>query len=229
MRVLVFLLVLGNLLFYAWSHDYLGTSGNSDAKHAGRPLRAEQIRIVANDEPPSDKARREAIQEKADASAPTESCLVLGEMPLSDIESVESVIAEKFPAFRKTRITTTPGISSYWLHIPPQKTKREAEAKAAELQALRVREYYIVQESGSNNLAISLGLYSTREGADSALEMFRKKGVRSAQIIERTGRTAQAQLELHGPEEQVELLRSTVGQAAPQARFGSCKERSAGG
>ena len=228
MRVLVFLLVLGNLLFYAWSHHYLGTSGDPDAKHAARPLRAEEIRIVSSEEPPPESSRREALPEKTEPPVSAETCLLLGEMSLPDVESVESLIAEALPAFRKTRIMKTPGSSSYWVHIPPHKTKREAETAAAELKGLGIGEYYIVQESGANHLAISLGLYSTREGADLALEALRKKGVRSAQRVERTTRTAQAQLEIHGPEAQVERLRSTVEKAAPQARFGSCKEGSAG-
>ena len=43
--------------------------------------------------------------------------------------------------------------------IPPLANKKEADAKAAELKKLQVQEYFVIQENGPNNHAISLGLF----------------------------------------------------------------------
>lgn len=222
MRILVFLLILANLLFYAWTHDYLGLSRDPDAARVGQQLRADDIRIVSNDEPPPETGRKDKTA-KAPEPPPAETCALVGEMPLPEVEALEKALAEKLPAFKAMRVATTPGSSSYWVYIPPLKSKREADNKAAELKKLGVKEYFVVQESGANNLAISLGLFSTEEGANSALDALRDKGVRSARVVERPGKAAQAQLEIRGPEAQAEQLREALG----QVRAGACKARSA--
>ena len=60
MRTLVFLLVLANLLFFAWTRGALGL-GEADAPRPGEPLRADQIRLVSNDRPP-EAGRARAMQ-----------------------------------------------------------------------------------------------------------------------------------------------------------------------
>ena len=61
MRALVFLLILANLLFYAWTHDYLGASRDSESYRVAQQLRAEQIRVVSNDLPPPEVLQQEII------------------------------------------------------------------------------------------------------------------------------------------------------------------------
>jgi len=120
-----------------------------------------------------------------------------------------------------------PGSSSYWVHIPPLKNKREAESKVAELKKLGVKDFFVMQESGANNLAISLGLFSTEGAAESVLEALKEKGVRSAKMIERPGKPAQVHLELRGPESLAGEVRQAVGDALPQAKQTACAARNA--
>ncbi len=225
MRLFVFLLILANLLFFAWTHEYLGVSRDSDAFRVGQQLLAEQIRIVSNDQPPPEVARPEKAAKPVERP-PAEVCVALDDIPLAAAESLENLLAEKLPAFKMVR-TTVPGNSSYWVNIPPLKNKREAENKAAELKKFGVKEFFIVQESGANNLAISLGLFSTQESAESALEALRDKGVRSARITERPHKPAVAHVEIRGPEALAAEMNQIIGQAAPDASRSACKQRNA--
>ncbi len=225
MRLFVFLLILSNLLFFAWTHDYLGMSRDSDAYRVSQQLLAEQISIVSNDQPPPEVSPPEKTAKPVERPL-ADVCVALGEMPLAAAESLEALLAEKLPAFRMVR-TTVPGNSSYWVNIPPLKNKREAENKAAELKKFGIKEFFVVQEAGPNNLAISLGLFSSRETAESALEALRDKGVRSARIAERPHKSAVAHVEIRGPDAQAAEMNQIIGQAASGTSRGDCKPRNA--
>jgi hypothetical protein len=250
MRVFVFLMIVANLLFFAWSQGYFGAPANPDALRVEQQLLAEQIRVVARDEPPpvgegggNDTARADAVtfnkaddpagsmssasvpQEVADSSAaPTEvaACLRSGDLSVPAADMIESLIAEKFSAFRATR-TAIAGSTSYWVNIPPLASKKEADVKAGELRQLKVAEFYIVQEPGPNNHAISLGLFSSRESANTHLNMLRAKGVKSAKVTERVVKPPMASFEIRGPETQTEALRLAIATAVPESRLDACK------
>lgn len=221
MRVFVFLLVLANLLFFAWTRDYLGMSRDSDAFRAGEQLRADQIRIVSNDEPPPEIVRKDKDKAAKVEQPPVEVCVLLNDVPAAEAESFERLLADKLPAFKAVS-TALPGSSSYWVHIPPLKSKRDAENKVGELKKLGVKEFFIMQEGGANNLAISLGVFSSEAAAGSLLETLKEKGVRSAKVTERPGKPALAQVEIRGPDTQAEEMRKTVNEALPQVGQGAC-------
>ncbi|MDR2113082.1 MAG: SPOR domain-containing protein [Candidatus Accumulibacter sp.] len=225
MRILVFVLVFANLLFFAWARGYLG-SGEPEALRAGDQLRADQMRIVSNDKPPPEtRARAEnAAAPEVEAPAPAapraEVCLVLSEVPQNEADAVTRLFAEKLPAFRLSR-AAMPGNSNYWVYIPPLKTRRDAENKVAELKRLGVKEYYIMPE-GADGFAISLGVFSTRERAESTLAALRERGVRSSRLAERIRGSGLAQIEFAGPAAQAGEARQALVQALPQAKLGAC-------
>ena len=73
----------------------------------------------------------------------------------------------------------------YWVYLPPQKDKAGVARKVAQLKARGVKEYFVVQEAGVWQNAISLGIFKTPEAAQGFLEELRNKGVNSAQMGER--------------------------------------------
>jgi hypothetical protein len=133
-------------------------------------------------------------------------------------------LSEKFPAFKVTRRSVSEN-TGYWVFVPPLANKEEVSKKTAELKELGVEDYFVVQASGPNQLAISLGTYRTAEAASAGLEALRAKGVKSARMGERTGRPALAMLEIHGPEGQAEALRQAVVALLPKASPGTCRAK----
>jgi hypothetical protein len=69
--------------------------------------------------------------------------------------------------------------------IPSQKTRQGALKKAAELKALGIEEYFIVQEEGPQRWALSLGVFRSEDAAQARLASLRARGVRSALVGER--------------------------------------------
>ena len=222
MRALVFLLILANLLFLAWTEGYFGSSFDPDAFRLQQQLLADQITVVARDEAPAETTRAEKPVKAEEKKGP-EQCLALAELPLADSDRVESLLAEKWPAFKVQR-TTVEGSASYWVYIPALASKQEADSKVVELKKLRVPEYFIVQESGPYKWAISLGLFSSKEAAAARLDMLRNQGVKSARVGERKTQSVTAQLEISGPEAQVDLLRKAIAELLPAARLVACKK-----
>ena len=151
-----------------------------------------------------------------------EVCLLYKDLPVLKAGVFERVVAEKFGAFRINSIPTY-SKGGFWVYIPPLANRRAAEKKVSELKSLGVTEYFIVQESGPNNFAISLGLFSTSEAAESYLANLRDKGVRSARFSERSNRPVSMSLELRGPGSGVEALKKALSGGSPPAVPTACE------
>ena len=90
-------------------------------------------------------------------------------------------------------------------------------------QAGQQTEFFVVQENGPNNRAISLGLFSTKEAANSHLEALREKGVKSAKVGERNSKPPSVVLELRGPKAQAEALWQPLIEVLPESKPLVCK------
>lgn len=222
MRAFVFLLILSNLLFVAWTQGYFGASSDPDALRVQQQLLPERIRIITRDEPPAEvvgAAKLPKVAEKKVADV----CLRLNDLPIADVIRAEGLLGEKWPAFRAVRAMSG-GNASYWVYIPPLASKQDAERKATELKKLRVPEFFLVQDAGPNKLAISLGIFSTADAAAERLAQLRAIGVKSARVGERSGKPATlAALEITGSEAQADGLRQDLAGAFPESKPGACK------
>ena len=221
MRALVFFLLLANLLFLTWTEGYLGSSANPDAFRVQQQLLADRVTVVARDEPPLESTKL-APTGMATERMDSETCLQLNDLLIADADLLETRVAEKLPAFTAVR-TKVAESTSYWVFIPPAANKKEVDAKVATLKKLNVPEFFVVQESGPNNMAISLGLFSRKEAANSRLETLRGQGVKSAKVGERSIKPALASLEIRGSEAQAEALRQVVAEALPESKSHDCK------
>jgi hypothetical protein len=184
---------------------------------------ADQVKIVARDEPPPETTEAEKAS-KAEEKKAEDVCLLLSGLPIAEIVRLESLLSEKLPDFKAVR-TAIESAASYWVFIPPAATKRETDNKAAELKKLRIAEFFVVQEDGPNNRAISLGLFSGPEAADAYLGTLRSKGVKSARVAERNVKPVSASLEISGPEAHAGLLRQAVAEVFPGSKPAVCKTR----
>lgn len=221
MRGFVFLLILANLLFFAWTQGYLGTASSPDAFRMQQQLLANQVTVVARDVPPPETTQTDAAAKPVENKT-TEACLALADLSSAVADHLETLVTDKFSGFKLTRTNATPS-PSYWVNIPPLASKKDVDTKAGELKKLGLTDFFIVQESGPNNRAISLGLYSSKEAASAYLETLRGKGVKSAKITERQGKPALAQLEIRGPEAQFDTLRQAISEAQSEIKPGNCK------
>ena len=224
MRAFVFLLILANLLFFAWERGYFAASSDPDSLRVQQQLLADRVKIVARDEPPAETIKPEKTSKPVEKKT-LEVCVLLSDLPIADVLKTEALLADKFQDFRAER-SMNAGSGSYWVFIPPLASRQDADRKGGELKKLRVPEFFVVQE-GANRFAISLGIFSSREAAAGRLEELRAKGVKSARIGERDVKPASASLEIHGPEAQADSLRQGLAEALPERKPASCRIQAA--
>lgn len=241
MRVFVFLLVLANLLFYAFSAGYFGQPDNPDAERLEQQVAPERLRIVSRGETPKVKATpppapvvsepektEESQPEASRAEAPvrptdtTPVCLAWERLSVADADRLIGLLGDQFPAFKANRRVTAAESGGWWVHIPPLASKAEVDKKAAELRQIEVTDYFVIQE-GPNRFAISLGIFSTEKGGQERLAELRAKGVRSARLLPRPGKDGTVRLQATGPASAREALVAAAGKALPKQEVKACR------
>lgn len=90
--------------------------------------------------------------------------------------------------------TDTP--SSWWVRIPPQGSREQAERLVQELRTLGVKDLFVVQDAGPAQYAISLGVFKTETRARQLLNQLRAQGVRNAGVEARLSTTYRIQARL---------------------------------
>lgn len=111
-------------------------------------------------------------------------CMEWGEFSGADLARVTKTLSEMNLGERMTQHNVEYA-SGYWVYMPPQKNKAAVNRKIAEIKALGVADYFVVQEKPKLVNAISLGVFKTSEAAKNFLASLQKKGVRSAVVGER--------------------------------------------
>lgn len=77
------------------------------------------------------------------------------------------------------------GNGKFWIYIPPRDNLADAQHKASELKALGVSDYFVVNDGSKWQNAVSLGLFSQRDGAERRMSELKEQGVKSAVLRER--------------------------------------------
>lgn len=230
MKTLVFLLVLANLLFFAYAEGYLGRPDNPDALRVEQQVVPERVKVVSRGEVPASPAKTEPAAEaarpgvaEAAKEEPATICLAWSGLATAEADRLSALLAEQFDAFRQTRHQAAVEGGTWWVFIPPLATKAEADKKAAELKRLGVTDYFIIQDSGPHRFALSLGVFSAETGARDRLAELKELGVKSARVAPRSGKDAQHTVEATGPAGRREALLQAVAGILPGAQSQACK------
>src|SRR5574343_1263646 len=245
-KVLVFLLALANLLFYAFSAGYLGRPDNPDAWRVGQQILPERMRIVSRGEAPPAPAKADipkpvvaeaalppaeappAAKEAAAPESPRKPlevaplCLAWEHLSATDADKLAALLAGKFGDFKVGRRVVAAEGNGWWVFIPPLAGKAEADKQAGELKQLDVSDFFVVQD-GPSRFAISLGVFSSEKGAQDRLADLKAKGVRSAKAGPRPGKDSTVRLQAQGPETSRGGLLAAVGKILPKAEALDCK------
>lgn len=175
MRIFFFLLVLVNAAFAAYIQLGAGSSGVTQLP---TELNPEKIKLLPT--PLSVIAGNPGAKQPSPAA-----CLEWGSFVGVDLQRAEAAIAQlQLGASLSQRAVGE--IIAYWVHIPPLKTKRDAEKKVEELKKFGVTDYFLIQDNSKWNNAISMQIFRSEEAAKKYLVELRGKGVKSATIGERS-------------------------------------------
>jgi len=114
-------------------------------------------------------------------------CLEWGDFSGNDFTRASTALSMLNLGDRLTQ-RQTEHISGYWVYIPPLKSRAEVDRKVSQLKARGVVEYFVVNEAGIWQNAISLGIFKTEDAAQKHLGSLAAKGVISARVGERTSK-----------------------------------------
>ena len=183
MRALFLLLVLANMMFFAYA-QVAREGADAGSRISQLQITPEKIKqLKATDPAPGAKAKGSgkaipASPPKAAAAVPT-ACLEWGVFAGPAVAKAESALAGlELPASQVERSVADAG--GYWVYMPPLKTKAEIDRKIAELKKFGIAEFFVVQDAGQWKNAISLGIFRTEDAAQVYLAKLKERGVRSA-------------------------------------------------
>jgi cell division protein FtsN len=187
-RILLLLLLLTNIGFFAYHRLLSGTDGAAAQIRALQtspekivPVATEAVSSVAAS--PASASASAAVPIPVAPAAPT-SCAEWGLFAGSEVARADAALAALgLPAGSTQRRVTE--VDGYWVHMAPLKTKGEVDRKVGELKALGVADFFVVTEAGPWRNAVSLGLFKNEDAAKSELERLRALGVRSAIVTRR--------------------------------------------
>lgn len=201
MKVLFWIFLLANLVFFAvmqWGGAFLS---NGPVVQAQPPLQSEKVRLLvaSQSQPVSVQPTPVAVPPPAAASAPAASkpgnvakptngaCMEWGDFSGPDLARAGNVLAnlQLGDKLGQRQVEHTIG---YWVYIAPLKDKAAVNQKVAQLKARGIEEYFVVQEAGQWLNAISLGVFKTQEAAQKYTENLLAKDVHSAQVGERASK-----------------------------------------
>jgi len=173
MRLLFLILLLANVAAFGYIR-YAESRAGADAQIALLQISPEKMKLLKPGAPPPVERKDKAA---APPPLPALVCLEWGGFAADDIPRAQAALA-KFELGDK--VSQRESSESYWVYIPPLKTKADADRKAGELKALGIGEYTVVQDNNQWQFAIALGEFKTAEEANNSLAQLRQKGVRSA-------------------------------------------------
>ena len=218
MRAIFLLLLAANLGFFAWARYYAPGDAATDREPLRRQIKPESIRLLNGPE----LAGLPALKPKPapQAQAPG-ACIEWGGFALAEAPRAGEALAPLALGARlsQRRSDETAG---WWVFIPPQPNRAAALKKTAELKALGVDDFFVIQDEGRTRWAVSLGIFSSEEAARSRLEALRAKGVRSAQTGERETQVAKIWYQARGADAAQQARMREIAQAFPGTEVHDC-------
>ncbi|MCB1887783.1 MAG: SPOR domain-containing protein [Rhodocyclaceae bacterium] len=96
--------------------------------------------------------------------------------------------------------------TSWWVHVPPQASRRAAELRVTQIRARGIDDLFILQDEGPFQYAISLGLFKNEASAKVHLGRLEKRGVQGGVITPRGSQVHT--VEMRGPADVLSSLAS---------------------
>ena len=242
LTVLLLILLIGNLLMLAavlgvFGPQPLGGTLESprEPQRVDQQVRRERMDVLP---PPAEASapasapapRSEVPGGKAApgsvtlAAAPADTCMEMGGFTtqtvlrarddLAAIAAGTALAVEQFERSEQVR---------WWVHLPAQPTRENADRKLAELRRRKVTDVSVVSAEDPESYTVSLGLFRERERADRFLETLRGLGVRTALVSDAPRAVSRQWLRVAHADEAVRARMDEVRQRYGAELLQSCK------
>jgi hypothetical protein len=120
-------------------------------------------------------------------------------------------------------VVEAPGTVVWWVHLPPAKSREEAERRVRELEELGVRDARVVNDEGWRN-AVSLGIFRSEEAANVHQVRMREIKVRNSAIVQRSDLVKFSTIAIAEPtpEAAARIVEIAAGFAGSEVRAAAC-------
>ena len=210
MRLFVLLLVLANVVFYAWVR-YVPESSSPESQLVAQQINPESIRLLSA---PQVAARKPAPPK-------TVACMEWHGFSVEEMARAQEALLSTSPGVKVTERRTEEA-AGWWVFMPPQANRQGAVQKVEEIKRLGIEEYFIVQEDPKFRFAVSLGVFRTEEAARNKLEQLQGRGVRTARIGPRSAPVVRISLQLRDVLESAQPKVIELGADFPGTAFKDC-------
>ena len=218
MRLLFFILLLANAVFFAYSWFGPGVQASGDAQIIGQQLNAEKIRLLAPEQ--LSTLTRKPEPPKA-AAAAASVCLEWGGFFGADMARAGQAL-EPLALGAKLTQRRQDDVSGFWVYIPPLASRQSATQKIGELKRLGVEDYFIVPDDPKWRNAVSLGIFKTEDAAKARLAALRAKGVKSAAMGARETQPGKAYFQVHDATPALAAKLNELKQGFPGSEVHDC-------
>lgn len=214
MKLWLWLMLVANVLLFGVM--YFGVLDDT-AVLAQAPLNEQKIRVVSTFEAQPATLAVSATPGTPALTGPT-ACLEWSDFSGSDLKRANEVLATLKLGSKLSQREIEYNIG-YWVYIPPLKDKASITQKIAQLKSRGVEEYFVVQEAGEWQHAISLGIFKSSDAAQKFLESLAAKEVHSAKIGERASKLKATVFVFNGVENAVVDKLNQLKQEFPAAEL----------
>lgn len=213
MRLLFFILLIANLAVFAW-YEWLNPAVGPAASQplpAAKPLQllselspaarralAKSASVISVPLAASAAVPAPAAGTRAAAANAPVVCASYGPLPSLAAAQSGADRLHKLGLGVNERLVPGKVRLGYWVYLPPFGTRHEAEAAEKMLKARGVEDLYVVTDEANRN-ALSLGVFSQRDGALDRRAQIRKLGLHPV-FAERFRDAPRYWLDVRGPE-----------------------------
>ncbi|MDK9704242.1 MAG: hypothetical protein OEL20_13990 [Sulfuritalea sp.] len=182
-RLIFFLLVFANLIFFAWAQGHFGaTDGSREPQRLTQQLQPEKLRLVRDVKAPPAK-QEEPV------------CRLVTGLTMAEAETLKTAVA----AFGgEAKVLPQPEPALHLVLIGELANKAAADKKSAELGRFGVPEHRIVALDGGR-FEIVFGSFPAEAAARELLSGLNKRGIKSARIEAREQPAVKARVETRAP------------------------------
>jgi hypothetical protein len=231
MRAFFLLLVAANLGLFAWSKYYASPDAATDPEPLRRQVNPERIRLLAGPElaglpalkpRPAADAAQGALTDASRGPASGAGCVEWGGFSVAEAPRAAQAL-EPLALGARLSQRRSEEKAGWWVFIPPQGNRAAALKKTAELKALGIDDFFVLQDEGSMRWAVSLGIFSSEEAANARLEALRARGVRSGQTGERETQVTKIWLQVRGADAALQGKLRPIAKGLPGTELRDCQ------
>jgi hypothetical protein len=189
MRIVFFILLLANVVFFAYARLGPGAQADGDPQIVGQQLNREKIRLLA-------PAQVSALARKPEPPKVPTVCLEWGAFAGADTARA-ALALEPLALGAKLTQRKQEEVAGFWVYIGPLANRQAATQKAGELKRLGVDDYFVVIDDSNWRNAVSLGVFKTEDAAKARLAALRAKNVKSAAVGARDTQLGKTYFQVH--------------------------------